>query len=163
MEDSFQSNGACQDTCKSSYAFAVIEGQNCWCTNYAPGYSVNTLRCNDPCPGYPSEWCGSSASGLYAYFQLSQAPSGTSARRPAEASRPPSSPVSGPLTTESPNMRPTSRPRQPPLMSSQSDASSSRLPELTTITTQSTAPASSVQPTVTVTEQAPSPSPTSSV
>lgn len=163
VDNFYQSNGACQDTCLSKYAFAILRGRNCWCSNYAPGFSVNTLRCNDPCPGFPNEWCGSSSSGLFAYFQLDLLPSGTSARSSAQSWRTPGSPVSGPLTTESPKM--FSFPgswRQPPV-SSQVEFSPSVSPVLTLVTPQSTAPATSKQPTVTVTGQAPSPSPSSSV
>jgi cell wall integrity and stress response component len=163
----YQSNGACQDTCSSKYAFAVIQGQNCWCSNYAPGYSVNTLNCRDPCPGYPIEWCGSSSSGLYAYFQLTLSPSGTSARSsarlPAQSSSTPETSVSGPLTTESPSMHSFPGPSDSSHMSAEVEAPPSTLPALTVITTQTIAQASSEQPTVTVTELAPSPSPSSSV
>ena len=163
VRNSYQSNGACQDTCKDSYAFAIIEGQNCWCSDYAPGYAVNALRCNDPCSGYPTEWCGSSSSGLYAYFQLSQPPSGTAARSSAQASSTAESSVSDLFTSESPSVSTSPGLLQPSPVSSQVDASPLTLPELTVITMQSTAPAPSEQPTVTVTEQAPSPSPSSSV
>ena len=160
----FQSNGACQDTCSSNYAFAVIQGQNCWCSDYAPGYSVNTLNCKDPCPGYPTEWCGSLSSGLYAYFQLTRSPSGTSALSSAQPSKPPGSSVSGPLTTEFPSLHTFPGPSYPPPDSSQVQTSPSMLPALTVLTTQSTAPASSSeQPTVTITEQASAPRPFSSV
>lgn len=163
----YQSNGACQDTCSSKYAFAVIQGQNCWCSNYAPGYSVNTLSCRDPCPGYPIEWCGSSSSGLYAYFQLTLSPSGTSARSPArpaaKSSSTPDTSVSGPLTTESPSMHTFPGPSETTHVSSEVEAPTSIRPVLTVITTQTIAQVSSVQPTVTVTEPAPSPSPSSSV
>lgn len=159
----FQSNGACLDTCSDSYAFAVLQGPSCWCSNFAPGYLVNTLRCNDPCPGYPSDWCGSLSSGLYAYFPLSQAPSGTAARSSSQASRTGESSVSGLLTTESPNLSAFSGSLQPSPTFPQVDASPSTLPALTVITTQTIAPAPSEQSTVTVTEQAPSLSPSSSV
>jgi cell wall integrity and stress response component len=163
----YQSNGACQDTCSSNYAFAVIQGQSCWCSNYAPGYSVNTLNCRDPCPGYPTEWCGSSSSGLYAYFQLTLSPSGTfarsSARPGAKSSDTPDTSVSGPITTESPSMHTFLGPADSSLMSSKVEAPTSTPPVLTIITTQTIAQASSEQPTVTVTEPAPSPSPPSSV
>lgn len=160
MRSDYQSNGACQDTCKGSYAYAVIQRKNCWCSNYAPPDSVNTLQCNDPCPGFPPEWCGSSSSGLYAYFQLTLSPSGTfspSSIRPSSTSQ---SSVSDFLTTESSSMRIFS---PPPSLSFQFETSSSVWSVLTVITTQSTAQASTVQPTVTVTEPALSPSPSSSV
>lgn len=159
VQNTFQSNGACQDTCKSSYAYAVILRQNCWCSNYAPADNVNTLQCNDPCPGFPSEWCGSSSSGLYAYFQLTLSPSGTLAPsiRPSSTRQ---SSVSGSLTTESSSMRTFSL---QPSLSFQFEASSSIWSALTVITTQRTAQASTVQPTVTVTKPALSPSPSFTV
>jgi cell wall integrity and stress response component len=163
VQNNFQSNGACQDTCKSSHAFAVIQGQNCWCSDYAPGYSVNTLSCSDPCPGFPDEWCGSSSSGLYAYFPLSLSPSGTSTRLSAKPSREPTSSVSGPLTTESPSMHTFHGPPHSPVVSSHLEPSPSTSLVLTVITTQSLAPASSEQPIGTVTEQASSLSPSTSV
>ena len=76
----FQSNGLCQTTCQGSYAFAVLQGNNCWCSDYVPSTSgqVNTMKCNQKCPGYPTEWCGSSASGLFGYYALANKnPSGT--------------------------------------------------------------------------------------
>jgi cell wall integrity and stress response component len=162
VQNLFQSNGACQDTCKNSYAFAIIQGQSCWCSNYVPRHSVDTLKCTDPCPGFPNESCGSSSSGLYAYFQLSISPSGTFARPSARPSTTPESSVSGPLTTESPTLNTSARSPSPSI-SSQVEALSSESPVLTVITTQSIAPASSEQPPVTVTEQASSLSPSSSV
>jgi cell wall integrity and stress response component len=163
VQSSFQSNGACRDTCSSDYAYAVVQGQDCWCSDFAPGYSVNTLRCSQPCPGYPSDWCGSSSSGLYAYFQLTRSPSGTAARSSAQPSRTLGSSVSGPLTTETPNLSTFLGPSNPLSVTSQVEASSSVSPALTVITIQSTVPASSEQPTVTVTEEAPPPSSSSSV
>lgn len=163
VQNNFQSNGFCQDTCKSNYAFAVILRSSCWCSNYAPSYNVNTLRCNDPCPGFPTEWCGSSSSGLYAYFQLSLAPSGTSARSSAAPSSTQQSSVSGSLTTEFPSMRTFPATPPPSSVSSAFEASASMSPVLTISTTQTSAQASTEQSTVTVTEQARSPSPSSTV
>ena len=73
---SFQSNGLCQTTC-SGYAYAVLQGGNCWCSDYAPANQVTTYDCNEQCPGYPYDWCGSQSAGLFGYYQLSVAPSGT--------------------------------------------------------------------------------------
>ena len=71
------SNGNCQDNCKSSYVFAVIQGQNCWCSNYIPKNQVNTGDCSTACPGFPSEKCGNPDQSLFAYFNLGGTPSGT--------------------------------------------------------------------------------------
>ncbi|KAL1981740.1 hypothetical protein VTN96DRAFT_2297 [Rasamsonia emersonii] len=74
----FQSNGLCQQTCTADYAFAIILGEKCWCSNYAPGSTTSTSNCNSPCPGYPSDHCGNTSDNLYAYIQLSNhEPSGT--------------------------------------------------------------------------------------
>src|SRR5437660_274291 len=73
----FQSDGSCQVQCQDSYAFAVLQGANCWCSNYAPSEQKQTNFCNDPCPGFPGDWCGNPSAGLYGYVALSIAPSGT--------------------------------------------------------------------------------------
>lgn len=74
------SNGKCHDRCAGSYAFAIIQGQNCWCSNQIPGSTTNTLNCNQPCPGYPYEWCGSTSANFYAYFSSGGTITGTSGR-----------------------------------------------------------------------------------
>ncbi|KIW47394.1 hypothetical protein, variant 2 [Exophiala oligosperma] len=75
----FMSNGACQDHCQGSYAFAVLQGSYCWCSNYVPADQQSTYDCNEQCPGYPQDWCGSTNAGLYGYYQLSPGvPLGTS-------------------------------------------------------------------------------------
>lgn len=71
------SNGFCQDHCKGSYVFAVIQGQNCWCSNEQPANTVSNSQCGAQCPGYPSETCGNVNQGLYAYFNLGGNPTGT--------------------------------------------------------------------------------------
>jgi cell wall integrity and stress response component len=72
----YQSNGRCHDTCIANYAFAVVQGDNCWCSNYIPSNQQSVSKCNEACPGYPSESCGSS-SGLFGYIALNVKPSGT--------------------------------------------------------------------------------------
>jgi len=71
----YQSNGACQQTC-GGYAFAVVQYQNCWCSNYVPAHQVSVNQCNLDCPGFPDEKCGNQDQGLYGYVQLAS-PSGT--------------------------------------------------------------------------------------
>jgi cell wall integrity and stress response component len=79
VNSQFQSNGLCQTHCQGSYAFAVLQGYDCWCSNYVPTPQQNTLDCNQVCPGFGSEWCGSTDAGLFGYFLLSQGvPLGTS-------------------------------------------------------------------------------------
>ena len=77
MYNQYQSDGSCQVTCQDSYAFAVLQGVNCWCSDYTPSDQKQTNLCNDPCPGFPGDWCGNPSAGLYGYIALSIAPSGT--------------------------------------------------------------------------------------
>lgn len=70
----YQSNGLCTNLCIQQYAFAILQDQNCWCSNYIP--ATTTTGCSLSCPGYPFEKCG--GEGLYGYIALGKvAPSGT--------------------------------------------------------------------------------------
>ncbi|RWA12502.1 hypothetical protein EKO27_g2595 [Xylaria grammica] len=74
----WQSNGLCHDFCvDKSYAFAILQEHDCWCSNYIPAESsqVDTDECNDSCPGWQEDTCG--ATGLYGYIALDTSPSGT--------------------------------------------------------------------------------------
>jgi len=73
----YQSNGACHDTCQQSYAYAIVQYQDCWCSNYAPANTVSVDECNVQCPGYGYENCGNQSAGLYGYIRLNVQPSGT--------------------------------------------------------------------------------------
>ena len=73
----YTSDGSCQVKCQDSYAFAILQGPDCWCSNYAPSDQHQTNLCDDPCPGFQSDWCGSTSAGLYGYIALKIAPSGT--------------------------------------------------------------------------------------
>jgi cell wall integrity and stress response component len=73
----YQSLGACQNKCGSTYAFAVVQGEDCWCSNYAPATTVDISKCDTSCPGYPFEQCGSTGNNLFGYLALNGAPSGT--------------------------------------------------------------------------------------
>lgn len=64
------SAGYCSDSCRGSFAFAVVQGHDCWCTNVAPTEQLDWSQCSDPCPGISSEWCGNEEANLYGYFQL---------------------------------------------------------------------------------------------
>ncbi|KAK2875069.1 hypothetical protein FQN49_001809 [Arthroderma sp. PD_2] len=75
--DGFQSIGACQKTCRDKYAFAILQGKTCWCSNAAPGNTVSTDNCNQNCPGYPDDKCGSVSEGLYGYIVLDKSPTTT--------------------------------------------------------------------------------------
>jgi len=57
----YQSNGACYTQCKDGYAFAVLQWQTCWCSNYIPAEQQNVSDCNETCPGYPDDLCGNKA------------------------------------------------------------------------------------------------------
>ncbi|KAF9891195.1 hypothetical protein FE257_004759 [Aspergillus nanangensis] len=78
--DTFQSNGLCIQQCTSEYAFAVLQGSECWCSNIVPNKATNvdSSKCSETCPGYPDDLCGSTSDGLYGYIRLSgHNPSGT--------------------------------------------------------------------------------------
>jgi len=70
MSSEYQSTGLCSDHCKGSFAFAVIQDSQCWCSNYVPADQVDTSDCNSGCPGISSEWCGNVDDGLYGYYQI---------------------------------------------------------------------------------------------
>lgn len=97
VDAQFQSNGLCHDHCQNDgngYAFAILQGLNCWCSNYAPGQTTSLSSCNEVCPGFGTETCGSEADGLFGYIALDITPSGTvglpSTTIPATVSIPPS-------------------------------------------------------------------------
>lgn len=71
------SNGYCVDTCKSEYAYAITQGEKCWCSNYAPAEDVTVSlgQCNQGCPSYPLEPCG--GSGVFSFMRLRNPVSGT--------------------------------------------------------------------------------------
>ncbi|KAI1422251.1 hypothetical protein F5Y12DRAFT_641174 [Xylaria sp. FL1777] len=74
----WQSNGLCHDFCvDQSYAFAILQEHDCWCSDYIPAVSsqVDTDECNESCPGWKPDTCG--AKGLYGYIALDTNPSGT--------------------------------------------------------------------------------------
>ena len=73
----FMSNGLCATRCTGEYAYAVIIGQSCYCSNDVPARQVSTNDCHDPCPGYPLDFCGNATAGYYAYFNLGRAASAT--------------------------------------------------------------------------------------
>jgi len=93
----YQSNGACFETCKADYAFAIIQGNTCWCSNYVPADTVSSGSCDEQCPGYPSEHCGSSSKGLFGYVALNNSPSGTAGGTSSTQSS--SNPSSDPSST----------------------------------------------------------------
>jgi hypothetical protein len=56
---------------------AVVQGHNCWCGDYIPfeAAQVDVGKCNNICPGFPSDTCG--GDGLYGYMLLDVQPAGT--------------------------------------------------------------------------------------
>ncbi|KAK0659511.1 Cell wall integrity and stress response component 4 [Lasiodiplodia hormozganensis] len=73
----YQSNGHCHDECVDDYAFAIVQGKQCWCSNYAPSDQQDVSNCDTTCPGYGYEDCGNSDDDLYGYIKLDLAASGT--------------------------------------------------------------------------------------
>jgi cell wall integrity and stress response component len=75
----FQTVGLCYDFCIGDYAYAVVNYQSCWCTNWEPAETteVDMDECDRSCPGYPDEKCGG-AKNRFGYIALGMAPSGTS-------------------------------------------------------------------------------------
>ncbi|PLB45915.1 hypothetical protein P170DRAFT_478846 [Aspergillus steynii IBT 23096] len=61
----FQSNGLCSDHC-AKFAFGVLQGKSCWCSNEAPNKAttVDDKKCNKGCPGYPDDSCGDASKGV---------------------------------------------------------------------------------------------------
>ncbi|KAI8195570.1 Cell wall integrity and stress response component 4, partial [Colletotrichum sp. SAR 10_65] len=59
----WQTNGLCSDFCRGkNFAFAIVQYQSCWCSDVAPAASSEADvedKCNDICPGYDTEKCGS--------------------------------------------------------------------------------------------------------
>lgn len=87
----WQSNGWCHDQCIDNYAFAIVLENDCWCSNYAPADTTDTSDCSDTCPGYPDEFCGNKAKGLYGYVALNNKPSGTQGGSQPTSAKPSSS------------------------------------------------------------------------
>lgn len=74
----FQSHGLCYDNCNAgNYAFAIVQGAYCWCSNYVPGIDVDGSECSEECPGYPDDACGNTQKDLFGYMALARKPSGT--------------------------------------------------------------------------------------
>jgi len=83
----YQSNGNCQNQC-SGYAFAVLQGETCWCSNTMPGSLQSVNDCNQACPGYPNDHCGSTSSSLFGYIALGVTPSSTAGGSSPKVSAP---------------------------------------------------------------------------
>jgi hypothetical protein len=73
----YQSHGHCGDICRAdNFAFAILQSDKCWCSNYAPDDSVTVDQgeCDTKCPGY-DEFCG--GKNAFGYLYLNKKPSGT--------------------------------------------------------------------------------------
>ncbi|KAI4109096.1 MAG: hypothetical protein LQ339_001901 [Xanthoria mediterranea] len=80
----YQSAGRCFDNCKAQYAFAIVKGKSCWCSDYAPADTTSLGSCSSPCPGYPFEQCGSDA--FFGYIAIGKAPAGTTGASQSQSS-----------------------------------------------------------------------------
>ncbi|OCK99062.1 uncharacterized protein K441DRAFT_674017 [Cenococcum geophilum 1.58] len=100
----WQSNGWCSTHCQDDYAFAIVQGNNCWCSNYIPADQSSVSDCSDKCPGFPAESCGSSNNDLFGYVALSKSPSGTMGAASSTSSTSPSAP---PTSSPSPTAKQT--------------------------------------------------------
>lgn len=79
VESIYMSNGRCTTNCTNidpTYAYAIVQGKLCWCSDYAPANTVPVSQCSDTCVGYPFEDCGNQAQGLFGYLQIGT-PAGT--------------------------------------------------------------------------------------
>ncbi|RMZ14458.1 hypothetical protein D0860_02088 [Hortaea werneckii] len=77
VKDIYNSHGSCTSQC-GDYAFAIVQWQDCWCSNYAPANQQSVGDCDQYCPGYKYENCGNEDKGLYGYLPISgNEPSGT--------------------------------------------------------------------------------------
>lgn len=71
----FMSNGLCRDNCNlQGFAVAVLQGNNCWCSNNVPGNTVDMSNCDTGCPGTANEKCAQN--GYYGYYVFGE-PSST--------------------------------------------------------------------------------------
>lgn len=73
LSSEYQSNGLCQDNCVG-YAFAIVNDDDCYCSNFMPSEVVDLSDCYIECSGYPIEYCG--GEDYYGYIELGEA-SGT--------------------------------------------------------------------------------------
>ena len=77
VTNTFMSTGLYVEQCKQNYALAVVQGDTCWCSDYVPASTTNMGDCDEICPGFPLDFCGSTAKNLYGYIGVSKGLSGT--------------------------------------------------------------------------------------
>ncbi|KAB2108121.1 hypothetical protein AG0111_0g4505 [Alternaria gaisen] len=102
----WQSNGNCTNHCKEegTYAFAVLQYTDCWCSNYAPGETANMNDCEVDCPGFPDEKCGNKDKDLFMYIEMDGQVSGTiGGSQPTSSADAPSSTQEAPKTSAKPS------------------------------------------------------------
>ncbi|OAA36590.1 Carbohydrate-binding WSC [Beauveria brongniartii RCEF 3172] len=109
----YQSRGACGDRCRGQSAYAVVQDDQCWCSDTTPSSTTDDGSCNKPCPGYPQESCGSEK--LYSYILLDR----NMVKAAPSSSPPPSWPSSSPPSS------PSSQQQQPQPSSSSGSLDSS--------------------------------------
>ncbi|KAF2477470.1 uncharacterized protein BDR25DRAFT_1236 [Lindgomyces ingoldianus] len=121
----WQSNGWCHDKCVDVAAFAVVQNQSCWCSDYIPANQQDTGDCNEDCPGFPDEKCGNQEKGLFGYIALEKKPSGTQSASQPSVTKVSTPPVSASSQSPSSSAAPSSD-----APSSEPTAVSSRSPSL---------------------------------
>ncbi|KAF6813090.1 hypothetical protein CSOJ01_04776 [Colletotrichum sojae] len=166
----WQTNGLCSDFCRDkNRAFAIVQYQSCWCSDVAPDPSTEadvTDKCNDICPGYDTEKCGSRPN-YYGYIALAKTPTSTAGgggggdtttKAPSTTQAPPAppSPTTVRVTiteTETPQTTTTS---DPDTTTTKSTTSTTNKPRTTvqTVTADGTVRTVTVTPTATGTDAA---------
>lgn len=56
--NTFMSNGLCMSQCQG-YKYAIVQQKQCWCSDDDPENVVSVSDCDEICPGYKYENCGS--------------------------------------------------------------------------------------------------------
>lgn len=99
----WQSEGRCFNNCTDmKMALAIVQGHDCWCSNLIPHRRDQKplQQCQDPCPGYPTDYCG--GDGVYGYIEVAgRSPTGTAPPGGAPTTKEPPSSVSGFFSTSS--------------------------------------------------------------
>lgn len=76
----YQSMGRCKGNCTAKgMPLAILQWKTCWCSNLIPNPKDrdSVSSCENPCPGYPDDYCGGNK--LYGYIELSKNGIGTAA------------------------------------------------------------------------------------
>ncbi|KAK1852942.1 ER membrane protein [Colletotrichum chrysophilum] len=144
----WQTNGLCSDFCRGkNFAFAIVQYQSCWCSDVAPAASSEADvedKCNDICPGYDTEKCGSRPN-WYGYIQLSKTPTSTAGGDAATTSAAAASTTQAPPAPVPTTVQVTVTETETPQKTTTSDPTTSTTPSTTSTTTTSRKPQTSVQ------------------